>query len=83
MLVKKIKSGFEFESPTVNGAFLVKLFLMDNGEELLETVPVGVPVSYEPRKLKTGTIEKSIGMDRWGNFVRMRDEGISTMFIDS
>lgn len=83
MLVKKIESGFEFESPTVNGAFLVKLSLMDNGDELLETVPVGVPVSYEPRKLNTGTIEKSIGLDRWKNFIRMRDEGISIMFIDS
>lgn len=83
MLVKRIESGFEFESPTTNGAFLVKLSLMDNGDELLETVPVGVPVSYEPRKLKNGTIEKSIGLDRWKNFIRMRDDGIYTMFIDS
>ena len=82
MLVKKIVSGFEFESPTINGAFLVKLSLLDNGEELLETIPVGVPVSYEPRQLKPGTIEKSIGSKRWNNFVRMKDEGISTMFID-
>jgi hypothetical protein len=82
MLVKKIDRGYEFESPTVNGAFLVKLSLMENGDELLETVPIGVPVAYEPRKLKSGTIEKSIGTSRWNNFVRMRDEGISTMFID-
>lgn len=82
MLVKKNVSGFEFESPTINGAFLVKLTLLDNGQELLETIPVGVKVSYEPRQLKSGTIEKSIGSKRWSNFVRMRDEGISTMFID-
>ena len=82
MLVKKIKSGFEFESPTINGAFLVKLSLMDDGEELLETIPVGVAVSYEPRVLKSGTIEKSIGSKRWSNFIRMKEEGINTMFID-
>ena len=82
MLVKKINHGYEFESPTVNGAFLVKLNLMDNGDETLETVPIGVPVTYEPRKLDRGTIEKSIGTSRWNNFIRMRDEGISTMFID-
>lgn len=82
MLVKKIDSGFEFESPTVNGAFLVKLSLMDNGDEMLETIPVGVPVSFGPRKLNKGTIEKSIGVKRWKNFVRMRDEGILTMFVD-
>ena len=82
MLVKKIDSGFEFESPTINGAFLVKLSLMDNGDELLETIPVGVPISYEPRVLKAGTIEKSIGVKRWANFTRMREESINTMFID-
>ena len=82
MLVRKINHGYEFESPTKNGAFMVKLSLMDNGDEMLETVPIGVPVSYEPRKLQPGTIEKSIGVNRWNNFIRMRDEGISTMFID-
>jgi len=82
MLVKQIDHGYEFESPTVNGAFLVKLSLMDNGDEMLETIPVGVPVSFESRKLDRGTIEKSIGTSRWNNFIRMRDEGISTMFID-
>lgn len=82
MLVKKIVSGFEFESPTINGAFLVKLSLMDNGDELLETIPVGVSVSYKPRELKPGTIEKSIGAKRWNNFVRMKEEGMESMFID-
>ncbi len=82
MLVKKIDKGFEFESPTLNGAFMVKLTLMDNGDELLETIPIGVAVSYVPRKLESGTIEKSIGNKRWNNFVRMKDEGIRTMFID-
>jgi len=82
MLVKKTDTGFEFESLTINGAFLVKLTLGDNGKEFLETIPVGVPVHYEPRDLKPGTIEKSIGSARWGNFVRMKDEGINTMFID-
>ncbi len=82
MLVKKIDQGFEFESPTINGAFMVKLTLMDNGDELLETIPIGVAVAYEPRKLKSGTIENSIGIQRWKNFMRMKDEGIRTMFID-
>ena len=82
MLVKKIDSGFEFESPTINGAFMVKLTLEDSGNELLETIPVGVPVTFEPRELKPGTIEKSIGSKRWSNFVRMKEEGINTMFID-
>jgi hypothetical protein len=82
MLVKKIVSGYEFDSPTINGAFLVKLSLMNNGDELLETIPLGVAVAYKPRELKQGTIEKSIGPKRWNNFLRMRDEGIETMFID-
>jgi hypothetical protein len=82
MIVKKISQGYEFESPTINGAFMVKLTLFDNGNELLETIPMGVPVSYEPRELKSGTIEKYIGTKRWSNFIRMKDEGIRTMFID-
>jgi hypothetical protein len=82
MLVKKIVRGFVFDSPTTNGAFLVKLSLMNNGDELLETIPMGVAVAYEPRHLQPGTIEKSIGSKRWSNFIRMKDEGIDTMFID-
>ncbi len=82
MLVKRIEKGFEFESPTSNGAFIVKLTLTDNGEETLETLPVGVPVAFTPRNLEQGTIEKTVGEERWKNFLKMKEGEISTMFID-
>lgn len=82
MLVKRIEKGYEFESPTTDGAFIVRLTLRDNGEEKLETVPVGVSVAFRPSDLEPGTIEKALGEERWQNFSNMKAEGISTMFID-
>jgi hypothetical protein len=82
MLVKRIEKGYEFESPAVDGAFIIKLTLTDAGEETLETIPVGVAVSFTPRDLEPGTIEKTIGKVRWENFLTMKTERISTMFID-
>ncbi|MCG8571644.1 MAG: hypothetical protein MJB14_16030 [Spirochaetes bacterium] len=82
MLVKRVNNGYEFESPTVNGAFIVKLTLTDKGEEKLETLPIGVPVTFTPRDLDKGTIKKAIGDERWKNFEKMKKDGISTMFID-
>lgn len=82
MLVKRVKNGYEFENPTTDGIFIVRLTLTDNGEEKLETVPVGVAVSFIARDLEPGTIEKAIGEVRWQNFLNMKKGGISTMFID-
>lgn len=82
MLVKKIANGYEFESPTKDGTFIVKLTLDNNGEETLETLPIGVPVSFTPCKLSKGTIKKTIGDAKWNNFIKMKDQGIKTMFID-
>lgn len=83
MLVRKIGDTFEFESLTTDSAFLVKLILKSSDEEQLITLPVGVDVSFTPRELENGTIRKTIGEDRWQNFLRMKDKGIDTMFIDS
>jgi len=66
----------------MDGAFIVRLILTDNGEEKLETVPVGVTVSCIAHDLEPGTIEKAIGEVRWKNFLKMKEGGISTMFID-
>lgn len=82
MLARSFENGYQFESPTINGAFIVKLTLTDEGEERLETVPVGVAVKFEPRILPEGTIEKVIGPERWRNFLSMKEKRIATMFID-
>ena len=82
MIVKKTDDGYEFSTPTSDGAFLVTLTLTDSGVETLCTVPVGVRVSFTPLKLKKGTIKKAIGKERWKNFLRMRTLDIPTMFID-
>jgi hypothetical protein len=82
MIVKKIEDGYEFSTYTNDGAFLVTLTLSDAGAETLSTVPVGVPVSFVPLKLKRGTIKKAIGEDRWKNFLRMKTLDVTTMFID-
>ena len=82
MLVKRIEQGYEFESSTRDGAFIIRLTLTDNGEEKLETIPVGVAVSFTSCKLENGTIEKAIGDVRWKNFLSMKAGGIATMFID-
>ncbi len=82
MIVKQTGEGYEFLSYTCDGAFLVTLSLTHKGLETLCTVPVGVPVSFTPLKLKQGTIKKAIGQQRWRNFLRMRKLAIPTMFID-
>ena len=82
MLVRRIKNGYQFESPTIDGAFIVSLTLTDSGKEKLETCPVGVPASFKPRILPDGTIEKTVGTVRWKNFLKMKEKGIPTMFID-
>ena len=79
MIVKKTDNGYEFLAYTSEGAFLVTLTLSDTGAESLRTVPVGVPVSFTPLKLRRGTIKKAIGDQRWQNFIRMRKLAISTM----
>ena len=82
MLARRIEEGYQFESPAIDGAFIVKLTLTNDGEEKLETLPVGVAVEFEPRILPKGTIEKAIGPERWKNFLIMKEKGIATMFID-
>ncbi len=82
MLVKRTESGYEFTTPTTDGAFIVTLLLTYSGEETLHTVPVGVPVSFTELKLKPGTIEKALGAERWSNFQRMKKLDVPMMFID-
>lgn len=82
MLVRRVKNGYEFESPTNDGAFIVRLMLTDSGKEKLETCPVGVAVSFKARVLPPGTIKNAIGPERWKNFLHAREKGIATMFID-
>ena len=83
MLVRKVGDNYEFESLTTDSAFLVKLILDKDNAEKLVTVPVGVDIEFKPRELDAGTIQKTIGDDRWENFLRMKEKGITTMFIDS
>ena len=82
MLVRKIGDTYEFESLTTDSAFLVKFILTDSGEEKLTTLPIGVDVVFTPKNLKPGSIKETIGDIRWQNFLRMKDKGIDTMFID-
>ncbi len=82
MLVKRTENGYEFSTHTTDGAFIVTLTLADNGEEVLRTVPVGVPVSFTELRLKPGTVEKAIGAERWSNFQRMKKLGTPAMFVD-
>ena len=82
MLVKKIGDNYEFESPTKDGAFIVKLIITRTGEEKLSTMPVYVHTGLEAQNLPPGTIRTAIGEERWQNFVRMKEEGFSSMFID-
>ncbi len=82
MLVEKIENGYQFTSPTVDGAFVVKLTLTKGREERLNTISVAMSASFPQRKLPPGTIRKAIGEERWSNFVRMKKLGLSTMFIE-
>lgn len=82
MLVNMINNDYEFVSPTTDRAFIVTLTLTEDGKEKLHTVPVGVAVSFKQLDLKPGTIKKAIGKERWENFLKMKKQKISTMFID-
>lgn len=81
-MARKIENGYQFESTTADGAFIFRLILEDDGSETLASYPVGVPVTFQPRTLEPGTIEKAIGPERWQNFLSMKEKGISVMFID-
>lgn len=82
MLVRKIENGYQFESLTMDGAFIIKLTLTKGGKEKLETCPVGTAVSFPPRELPAGTIKKAVGPERWKNFLQMKGKGIATMFLE-
>jgi hypothetical protein len=81
MLVEKINNEYRFTSPTVDGAFVVKLTLKGK-EESLNTISVPLSASFPQRKLKPGTIRASIGEERWKNFMRMKKLKLATMFIE-
>lgn len=81
MLVERINTEYRFTSPTVDGAFLVKLTLKGK-EERLNTISVALSASFPQRKLKPGTIRKAIGEERWKNFMRMKKLKLATMFIE-
>lgn len=82
MLAQKVKGGYQFTSLTFDGAFIIKFTLTRNGEESLETCPVGAKVKFKPRILPRGTIKKVIGPARWNNFLSMKKKKIDKMFID-
>jgi hypothetical protein len=82
MLVKKIADAYEFQSPTTDGAFIVKLILTPDGREQVSTIPVGSPTVLDTRHLEPGTIRTVIGEERWRNFVRMKEDAVAAMFID-
>jgi len=82
MYVEKIDGVYKFTSPTINGAFIVKLTLTKEGDEELTTIAVNFPVAFVPRKLKKGTIRKAIGETRWKNFLRMKKRGLASMFLE-
>jgi len=82
MLVKRLDHAYEFGSMTNDGAFMVSLTLHDDGTETLSTMPLGCKVAYAPLNLKKGTIKMTIGKGRWANFLRMKEMGITTMFVD-
>ena len=82
MLIKKVENGYEFETSTVDDAFIVRLTLLNDGKEKLQTIPVGVPVSFISRELDPGTIQKAIGEKRWKNFERMKKLNVEYMFAE-
>ncbi len=82
MIAKKIEGGYQLESPTINGVFVVKLRLTDDGEESIETCSTAVGVCFPIQKLDPGTIEKIIGPDRWKHLMEMKEKNIVQMFID-
>jgi hypothetical protein len=82
MLLTKVNSHYEFQSPSIDGAFLVKLILNDKQEEKLVTRLVSVPTFFAPRNLEPGTIRKVIGEEGWQQFLRMKEQGTESLLID-
>ncbi len=83
MFVKKVGDHYEFESPTADGAFIVKLlFYQAQGEESVATMARSTAAVLEAQRVEPGTIRRVIGEDRWNNFLRMKDQGAWAMFID-
>jgi len=82
MIAKKIEGGYQLESPTINGVFLVKLTLTEGGEEKIETCSTAVGVCFPIQELTPGTIERIVGPERWKLFQEMKEKGIEQMFID-
>ncbi len=82
MIAKRIEGGYQLESPTINGVFVVKLTLTDEGKESLETCSVSVGVCFPSQELEPGTIEKIVGPQRWQHFLQMKEKGIDQMFVD-
>ncbi len=82
MIAKRVEGGYQIESPTINGVFVVKLNLTDEGEERLETCTTKLKFCLPSQVLHPGTIEKIIGSKRWKNFMNMKEKGIEKMFID-
>jgi hypothetical protein len=82
MVVRKVHDNYEFEIPTVDAAFTVKLTITATGEERLSTTSVRVPTVLLAQDLEAGTIRMAIGEECWQKFVHMREEGFPTMFMD-
>ncbi len=82
MIAKKIEGGYQLESPTINGVFVVKLTMTDDGKETIETCSTAVGVCFPIQELDRGTIERIIGPDRWQHLQEMKEKGIVQMFID-
>jgi hypothetical protein len=82
MIAKKIEGGYQLESPTINGVFVVKLTLTDEGKETIETCSSAVVVCSPIQELDRGTIERTIGPARWQLLGEMKEKGIAQMFID-
>lgn len=81
MLVRKFDKNYEFTATTTDGTFIVTLILDINGQETLNTQPVGVSLKFPPRNLENGTIRKAIGEEKWKNFERMKSMNVTTLFI--
>ncbi|MFH1038829.1 MAG: hypothetical protein V1789_09220 [PVC group bacterium] len=82
MIAKRMEGGYQLESPTINGVFVVKLTLTDDGKECLETCSTSVGVCFPRQALEPGTIEKIVGPQRWQHFQEMKAKGLDQMFVD-
>ncbi len=82
MIAKRIEGGYQLESPTINGVFVVKLTITDAGEESIETCSTTMGVCFPVLKLDPGTIERVIGPARWKHLREMKEKGLSQMFVD-